>query len=102
MKKSTYNLAEVLKTDKCYIGAGGETIIADTSAKLSQKLHQVYSGTIKLDNGKKIVQITDDEFDNTRPGPLMQIENNKYKVFYTSNCMGLNSLSCVEFTWNNN
>jgi len=52
------------------------------------------------DNGRKIVQITDDEFDNSRPGPLMQIENNKYKVFYTSNCMGLNSLSCVEFIWN--
>jgi hypothetical protein len=58
--------------------------------------------TLTPDNGRKIVQITDDEFDNSRPGPLMQIKSNKFKVFYTSNCMGLNSLSCVEFIWNSN
>ena len=76
MKKSTYNLAEVLKADKCYIGASGETIIADTSAKLSQKLHQVYSGTIKLDSGKKIV------FDKSKAEFIKSNFKGKLAIFY--------------------
>ncbi len=76
MRKSTYNLAEVLKAEKCYIGASGDTIIADTSAKLSQKLHQIYSGTIKLEGGKKIV------FDNSKAKYIKEKFSGKLAIFY--------------------
>lgn len=54
MKDSTYNVIELLKRDRIVIGKKGE-VIADTPVKLQQKVHQMYSGTIKFEDGSRTV-----------------------------------------------
>jgi hypothetical protein len=50
MKPLTYNLCNTLKKDLVIRGKH-QNIIADTAVKLMQKLHQMYSGTIKFEDG---------------------------------------------------
>jgi len=50
----TYKLICKLKKDHIIEGKE-DVIIADTGAKMQQKLHQMFSGTIKLDSGKRMV-----------------------------------------------
>jgi len=50
MKEITYNLCKRLKNDLIVEGKN-ETILADTSVKLMQKLHQMFSGTVKFESG---------------------------------------------------
>jgi hypothetical protein len=57
MKASTYALCDRLKKDLVIQGKD-DVILADTGAKLMNKLHQMYSGTIILESGKR--QILDD------------------------------------------
>jgi hypothetical protein len=54
MKQSTYNVIELLKRDRVVIGKKGE-VLADTAVKLQQKVHQMYSGTIKFEDGSRTV-----------------------------------------------
>lgn len=53
MKPSTYNLINTLKKDKIIIGKQ-DVITADSGAKMMLKIHQIGSGTIKLDSGKSV------------------------------------------------
>jgi hypothetical protein len=57
MKASTYAMCDKLKKDLVIQGKD-DVILADTGAKLMSKLHQMYSGTIILESGKR--QILDD------------------------------------------
>lgn len=57
MRTSTYNLCNKLQKDLVIQGKD-DVILADTGAKLMNKLHQMYSGTIILESGKR--QILDD------------------------------------------
>jgi hypothetical protein len=57
MKDITYKLVDILKSDFVIKGKEKE-IIADTGVKLMSKLHQLYSGTIKFDDGTR--QVIDD------------------------------------------
>ena len=50
MKQGTYTLAGKLRSRRVFIGKEGEEVIADTEVKLMGKLHQVYSGSVLLDN----------------------------------------------------
>lgn len=50
----TYNLAKRLKADRVINGSTG-TILADTEVKLMNKLHQLFSGTCKLEDGTAII-----------------------------------------------
>jgi hypothetical protein len=50
MKDSTYELIKRLKKDKVIEGKSG-VLLADTQVKEMQKIHQLYSGTVKLENG---------------------------------------------------
>ena len=50
MEDRTYQLIERLKRDKV-IDGWEQTVIADTKVKEMQKVHQMYSGTIKFENG---------------------------------------------------
>ena len=51
MNKSTYNVISKLKRDKFIISPiTSKEIIADTGVKMMQKLHQLYSGTIKFED----------------------------------------------------
>lgn len=50
MKPKTYELAKRLKRDLVIEGKT-EVILADTSVKLQNKLHQIFSGTVKFESG---------------------------------------------------
>lgn len=51
MKPSTMALAKRLEEDLVVEG-NEEVLLADTAVKLMQKLHQIYSGTVKFESGK--------------------------------------------------
>lgn len=54
MNPITYSLCERLKKDLVIQGKHN-SIVADTAVKLMQKLHQLYSGTIKFEDGDSMV-----------------------------------------------
>ena len=54
MKPITYTIAKALLKDNIVQGNSG-VILADTAVKLQQKLHQVYSGTVKLEDGSSVI-----------------------------------------------
>lgn len=54
MKESTYKLAKLLKKDRVIKGNSG-VLLADTEVKLMTKIHQIFSGTVKLECGKTII-----------------------------------------------
>ena len=59
MKPITYAITSKLIKDLVVISKStGREIIADTGVKLQQKIHQLFSGTIKYDDGS--VQVIDD------------------------------------------
>lgn len=49
MKPSTYKLAETIAKNRVYVGKAGQEIVADTAVKVQSKLHQIFSGTVKLE-----------------------------------------------------
>jgi hypothetical protein len=51
MQPVTYNVINRLKRDLVVTSADGRTILADTSVKLQQKIHQLGRGTIKFEDG---------------------------------------------------
>jgi len=58
MKPITYAIADKLIKDLVVVGkTSGKEIIADTGVKLQQKIHQLYSGTIKFEDGS--IQVID-------------------------------------------
>lgn len=54
MSDLTYQIADALMKDRVVEGAN-EVILADTAAKLMQKLHQLYSGTVKFESGNSMI-----------------------------------------------
>ena len=54
MKPKTYDLVKRLKRDLVIEGKT-ETILADTSVKLQQKIHQLCSGTVKFESGNSMI-----------------------------------------------
>lgn len=68
MMPSTYTLADYLKKHKIAKNGDGEVILADTEVKLMQKLHQIYSGTVIIDESpdnkvdSKVFDYTKGEF----------------------------------------
>lgn len=76
MKPQIYELAARLKRDKVYEGESG-VILCDTPVKLQMKLAQIYSGTIKLEDGTtKILDRSKAEFIKSR------FANHKIGIFY--------------------
>ena len=51
MKQVTYDLVKKIEKYKVFEGANGGVILADTPIKMMQKVHQLFSGTIKLEDG---------------------------------------------------
>jgi len=47
-------LVKKIEKDFVFVGANGGVILADTPVKLLQKVHQLFSGTVKLEDGKAI------------------------------------------------
>ena len=76
MKDSTYNVIELLKRDRVVIGKKGE-VLADTAVKLQQKIHQMFSGTIKFEDGTRT------EFDYSKAEFIQErFKDNKIGIFY--------------------
>tara|TARA_R110000803_G_scaffold78075_4_gene143145 strand:- start:2991 stop:4319 length:1329 start_codon:yes stop_codon:yes gene_type:complete len=59
MKPITYELCNRLKKTRV-IDGGGQVILGDTAVKMQQKLHQMYSGSVKFESGDSFM------FDNTK------------------------------------
>lgn len=79
MKDSTYVLAKKLLSKRVYIGANGEEVVCDTEVKLQQKLHQIYSGTVKIDNKKDEAVV----FDDTKARFIAEtFKGKKIAIFY--------------------
>jgi hypothetical protein len=76
MRPLTYKLTEKLKKDSVVQGEE-DTILADTGVKMMNKLHQMYSGTIILESGKRLI------FDYTKAEYIKeQFRNKKIGIFY--------------------
>lgn len=76
MKNSTYEMCNRLMKDLVIEGKE-QTILADTAVKLQQKLHQMYSGTIKFESGDSmVIDYSKAEFIYSR------FENRKIGIFY--------------------
>lgn len=77
MQESTYMLADYLRKHRVHIGRGGEEILADTSVKLMNKLHQIYSGSVIAEDGNGVV------FDYTKARLIKErFAGKKISVFY--------------------
>lgn len=76
MRDITYSLCNKLKKDLVIEGKD-DIILADTGAKLMNKLHQMYSGTIILESGKRKV------LDHTKATFIARMfEDKKIGIFY--------------------
>ena len=76
MSPLTYSMCSKLKKDLVLEGKE-EVILADTPVKLQQKLHQMYSGTVKFESGKSMV------FDSSKAEFIKnRFSGNKIGIFY--------------------
>ena len=76
MKDTTYNLANRLIKDRVIESSSG-TILSDTAVKLQGKLHQIYSGTIKFEEGNAVA------FDLSKAEFIKNhFKENKIGIFY--------------------
>lgn len=77
MKPITYQLADKLKRDKFIIAKDGSEIMADTAIKESQKLHQIFSGTVLFEDGTNRI------FDYSKAELIRdRFEGKKLGIFY--------------------
>ena len=76
MKPSTYSIIERLSKD-LIIEAKAGVVLADTSVKLMQKVHQMYSGTVKFEDENRI------DFDDSKAVAIKErFEGKKIAIFY--------------------
>ena len=76
MNPITYSMCNRLKKNLVVEG-DTEVILADTSVKLMQKLHQMYSGTVKFESGNSMV------FDNSKAEFIKStFSGKKIGIFY--------------------
>lgn len=77
MQPVTYNVINRLRRDLVVTSSDGRVILADTSVKLQQKIHQLGSGTIKFEDGTaKII-------DYSKANVIKEkFINNKIGIFY--------------------
>lgn len=76
MKQSTYDMCDRLRRDLVIEGKE-QVILADTAVKLQQKLHQMYSGTIKFESGDSMV------IDHSKAEFILSyFKNKKIGIFY--------------------
>jgi hypothetical protein len=77
MDAITYKIIDKLKADLVVQNKEGQLILADTSVKLQQKLHQLYSGTCKFEDGtSKVIDYSKAIFIQKR------FECDKIAIFY--------------------
>jgi hypothetical protein len=64
MQPATYKFADALKSKRVITNKNGETVLADTEVKLMQKLHQIYSGTVIIDEPARHSAVFDESKGN--------------------------------------
>jgi len=92
MNQQTYDLCNRLKHDLVIEGKN-EVILAETGVKLMQKLHQMYSGTIKFESGnRQVIDYSKAEFIREK------FIDKKIGIFYkfTAELMALQKVFGVE------
>ncbi len=73
----SYKIIDKLKKDLVVQNKEGQLILADTSVKLQQKLHQLYSGTCKFEDGtSKVIDLSKAMFIQK------YFEGSKIAIFY--------------------
>lgn len=79
MQETTYRLAERLRIDKLVRNKDGEVVLADTAVKLMQKLHQIFSGSVIVDEPTRIVKA----FDYTKAQYIKEtFKGQKIAIYY--------------------
>lgn len=77
MKPITYKIVERLHRDFVVISKNGKEIIADTGAKLQQKTQQIFSGTVKHEDGTFTI------IDDSKAVLIKEkFKHNKIAIFY--------------------
>lgn len=77
MNHATYVTANRLQRDRVIEGREGDVVLADTAVKLMQKMHQIFSGTVKFESGKSVV------FDFTKAEFIREkFQGQKIGIFY--------------------
>ena len=77
MKPTTYELVKKIEKDAVFEGKKGGVILADTPVKMMQKVHQIFSGTIKLEDGSAtIIDTSKADFIKSR------FQGKKIGIFY--------------------
>jgi hypothetical protein len=59
MADITYKMANRLRIDKIIKNSEGQVVLADTAVKLMQKLHQIYSGSVIIDEPEREAKVID-------------------------------------------
>lgn len=77
MKTITYAVIDRLKRDKFVKNPEGNLILGDTGVKMMQKCHQLYSGTVKFEDGtRKVIDDSKAVFINNK------FKEDKIAIFY--------------------
>ena len=94
MLDSTYRLANRLKIDKVVTNADGDKVICETAVKLMQKLHQIYSGTIIIDEPERESRLIDESKISYIKERFKYL--NKYAIFYKFKQEGLALMTLLD------
>ena len=79
MRDSTYKFAERLRIDKIMTNKDGEVVLADTAVKLMQKLHQIFSGSVIVDEPTRVAKA----FDMTKAEYIKEkFKGQKIAIYY--------------------
>ena len=79
MEESTYKLANRLRIDKIVTNKDHQSVMGDTAVKLMNKLHQIYSGTVLVDEPQREGKV----FDYTKAEFIKHyFQGKKIAVFY--------------------
>lgn len=98
MEDSTYKLAEMLRIHKIAKNSAGEVVMADTAVKLMNKLHQVYSGTVIVDEPIRLGK----PFDHTKGEFIKQhFAGKRIAIFYKFAAELAVLINCFSGEWTN-
>jgi SNF2 family DNA or RNA helicase len=79
MEDNTYKFAERLRIDKVITNKEGRTVLGDTAVKLMNKLHQIYSGSVIIDEPDRDSKV----FDYSKAEFIKQFfQGKKIAIFY--------------------
>jgi hypothetical protein len=80
MAESTYKFAERLRIDKIVTNKEDEVVLADTAVKLMNKMHQIYSGSVIVDEPDRRASA----FDHTKAEFIRDTFQNcrKFAIYY--------------------